>query len=397
MRKTLSDRGVAALKPRPKRYAYPDPEQRGLYVRVQSSGAKSFAAIALDPNGKQVWATIGPTDVFSISDARERAREAIRRIRDGLPAFEAPPAKLETVAQIAEKWLTRHVHAKGLRSAAHITRILNKQILPRWKGRAFIDIRRSDVAELLDELEDNHGPRAADYCLAIVRGIANWYAARHDTYVPPLVRGMRRTNPKERERERVLADDELRAVWKLAETSGVFGDFVLLALLTAQRREKIATMQWEDIDEDGTWRIPTEQRQKRVPHALPLSPLALEIIRARPRLAENPFVLSGRANGHFNAFSRSKKKFDSRLLGMARWTVHDLRRTARSLMSRAGVSSDHAERVLGHALRGVEGIYDRHHYRAEKADALRRLAALIDGILHSRDNVTTMARSSGRR
>jgi integrase len=83
---------------------------------------------------------------------------------------------------------------------------------------------------------------------------------------------------------------------------------------------------------------------------------------------------------------------------MPRWTLHDLRRTARSLMARAGVRPDVAERVMGHVIVGVEGVYDRHSYRDEKADALQRLAALIDSIVHPRDNVVTMAKGrTGRR
>ena len=60
MRKTLSDKGVAALKVRPQRYAYPDPELRGHYVRVQPSGAKAFVTVARSPAGKQVWTHVGP-------------------------------------------------------------------------------------------------------------------------------------------------------------------------------------------------------------------------------------------------------------------------------------------------------------------------------------------------
>ena len=163
MRRTLTDKGVVALKPRAARYSYPDPEQRGLYVRIQPSGAKSFVAVTLDPHGKQIWATLGPTDVLPISDARERAREAIRRVRDGLAPFEAPPNKPETFEDIAEQWLKRHVQANGLRSHAELTRLLRVHVYPAWKGRALRDIRRSDVAALLDEVEDDHGARQADY------------------------------------------------------------------------------------------------------------------------------------------------------------------------------------------------------------------------------------------
>ena len=259
------------------------------------------------------------------------------------------------------------------------------------EGRALRDIRRSDVAALLDEIEDDHGARQADYVLAITRQIANWYATRHDDYVPPFIKGMRRTNPKSRARSRILADDELRLVWKAAESSDTFGVLVRLLLLTAQRREKVAAMRWQDIAIDGTWRIPIEAREKGAPGELVLPPMAINIIRGRHRIGDNEFVLAGRGDSHINGFSKAKRALDAKLpKNMRGWTLHDLRRTARSLMSRAGVPNDHAERTLGHARAGVEGVYDRHHYRDEIANALGRLSRLIDGIVHPRDNVTPM-------
>jgi hypothetical protein len=73
-RKTLSDLGVQNLKPRSARYVIPDSELGGHYVRVMPTGSKSFVALARDPNGKQVWATIGATDLYEIDKSRERAR-----------------------------------------------------------------------------------------------------------------------------------------------------------------------------------------------------------------------------------------------------------------------------------------------------------------------------------
>ena len=393
MRKTLSDKGVATLKRRAARYAFPDPEMRGHYVRVQPSGAKSFVAVTLDPYGKQVWATIGSTDVLTIAEAREKARIAINRIKEGKPAFEAPPSKPASFQDIAAQWLKRHVHANKLRSEGELTRLLHAHVYSAWKDRAFLGIRRSDVAALLDDVEDNHGARQADYVLAIVRGVMNWFATRHDNYVPPIVKGMRRTNPKERARARILDDDEIRAVWKAAEANGTFGALVRLLLLTAQRREKVVSMQWPDISEGGTWTIAAAAREKGTAGELVLPELALAIIHAQPRLGDNPFVLAGRGNGHINSFSKAKRELEARLPGdMRQWQLHDLRRSARSLMSRAGVQPDIAERVLGHVQQGVKGTYDRHQYATEKADALARLAALVDAILHSRENVLPMKR-----
>ena len=386
-RKTLTDKMVAKLKPGPKRRTVPDPELRGHYVRVTPSGAKSYVAVARDPGGKQIWATIGGADVLKIDKARGRARAAIQRIKDGLDPFEVPSPKLDSFKVVAENYVKRHVRANKLRSQYEIERILQKYIYPAWSDRKFEAIRRGDVTTLLDAVQDANGPRQADYVLAVVRGIMNWHASRSDDYISPIARGMRRTDPKNRKRARILDDGELRAVWKIAEGNGTFGAILRLAVLTAQRREKVATLKWDDVSVDGIWTIPAEDREKGSGGALVLPDVALDIIRAQKRIGDNPYVFAGRGEGHFKGFSPCKRAFDEKVTKaldgkvLERWTVHDLRRTARSLMARAGVRPDIAERVMGHAIEGVEGVYDRHSYRAEKADALNKLAGLIALIL----------------
>jgi integrase len=392
VRKTLSDKGVAALKPRLKRYAYPDPELRGHWIRIQPSGLKSYLAVTRAPDGKQQWTTIGPTDAMPIAKAREQARSILERVRSGLPAFEP---KAETFSTVTETWLARHVDANGLRSAREIRRLLNAHVLPAWKDREFTAIRRSDVAALLDKVEDHHSARQADCVLNVVRSIMNWYATRHDDYNPPVARGMKRQ--KTASRARVLDDNEIKAVWQAAERQeGAFSAVVRMCLLTAQRSRKVAAMKWADV-EDGVWTAPKEPREKDTGGALALPDTALSIIAAQPRLASNPHVFAARGGGGpFRGFGSSKAALDAKLPeGMPSWTVHDLRRTARSLMSRAGVLSEHAERVMGHAIGGLEQIYDRHSYFDEKADALRRLAALIDDIIYPRPGEVVPLRGRG--
>jgi integrase len=191
-------------------------------------------------------------------------------------------------------------------------------------------------------------------------------------------------------RARILDDAELRMIWKQAEANGQFGAIIRLLLLTGQRREKVATIKWADLA-DGIWTIATAEREKGNAGSLALPTQALTIIEAQPRIGENPFVFAGRGSGCYD-ISQSKRPFDAKLPKMPHWTLHDLRRTARSLMSRAGVRPDIAERVMGHAIVGVEGVYDRHSYREEKADALRKLAALIDGIVDPRANIHKLKR-----
>jgi integrase len=377
-RRRLKDSQVLALKVRASRYAVPDPELVGHYVRVHSSGAKSYVAVTRDPFNKQIWTTIGPTDHLTIEQAREQARAIIARVKAGKPAIEPPPPAPDAFAAVAQNWIKRHVTAKGLRTRAEIERCLARYVLPHWRDRPFTEIKRVDVAKLLDHIEDNSGPRQADAVLTIIRSIANWHSTRDDTYVTPIVKGMKRSSNSVR--KRVLDDSELRLVWEAAEQSGQFGSLVQLALLTGQRLDKLLTMRWSAISSEGVWTVPSGDREKGTGGELVLPELAQAVLRRQPRILGTDLVFPpARGNGQMSA-SVGKKKLDDALPPMPRWTNHDMRRTARSLMSRAGVRPDISERVLGHTIKGVEGIYDQHAYTQEKADALRKLAALIGEI-----------------
>ena len=218
MRKSLSDHAVKALKPRPKRYAVADPEMRGHWIRIQPPGTKSYAAVARDPDGKQTWTTIGATDAMPIAKAREEARSILARVRVGLPAVEP---KAETFAGVVANWLKRHVEARGVITAKNIRYLLDARVLPVWKDRPFVSIRRSDFTALLDQVEDRHGAPTADKVHKIVRSIMIWHASRTDDYNPPIARGMAREEIKPR--ARTLNDDEIAAFWTAAASLGTYG------------------------------------------------------------------------------------------------------------------------------------------------------------------------------
>ena len=372
-RKTLTDEGVSKLPAQSS--AHPDPELAGHYIRVRQAGRRVFCVVARNPNGKQVWETLGDTATLNIAEAREKAREAIKAIKTG--ANRDGP---ETFEVVAVEWVKRHVEKNGLISAPDIKSYLNRILIPAWSGREFESIKRSDIAKVMDKVEDESGTIAADYVLSVIRGICVWYATRHDDYASPIIRGMRRSNPTASARARILDDDELRKLWRAAEANGVFGSFVRVALLTGQRREKVLSIRWDDI-KDGEWIIRSTAREKNTAGSLVLPQAALDIINAQPRFASNPHVFAGAGGSYIGSVGDRKKAFDTQA-GLSGWTVHDLRRTARSLMSRAGVRSDIAERVLGHAIAGVAGTYDRHSYREEKAHALTSLSALIEKIVN---------------
>src|SRR5215831_9729172 len=394
MPRKMSDKGVAKLKQRRKRYAKPDPELRGHWIRIQPSGSKSFWTVARDPKQKQVWTYVGPCDAMTIEEARAKARGMLTRVRAGLPAIEA---KGETFDTVIADWRKRYVESKKLRTGDKMLSLINRHISTELRARVFTEIHREDVTALLDKVQDENGAPVADKVLTVIGSIMSWYATRHRSYVPPLVKGMRRTDPKKKERDRILSDDELRLVWNLAGQQRTYGALIRMLLLSAQRLDKVLTMKWEDVDADDVWTIPTAPREKENIGKVRLPPGARAILDALPRFDSNPYFFAGRGQRHMSASGLFKAKFDAKLPSdMPDWRLHDLRRTARSLMSRAKVSSKDAERVMGHSLPGVEGTYDRYAYFDEKSEALQRLADLIDGIVHPRENIVPMTKGRMR-
>ena len=177
-------------------------------------------------------------------------------------------------------------------------------------------------------------------------------------------------------------------MWEAAN-GGSFGALLKLLLLTGQRRDKVAAMRWQDI-RNGVWTIPTAKRGKGNGGSLELPPLALAIIDSQPRFASSPYECARRTRQrHGYRLQQPKKALDATVT-LPAWDLHDLRRTARSLMARAGVRPDVAERVLGHKIGGVEGVYNRHEYQQEKAHALNALAGLIETILNPKSNIVAL-------
>ncbi len=400
-------RGLAPAKPG-SRYEIADARMPGFRVRVSDmerhdgrAGSVSFILYArFPPSTRPTRRTIGAYPTMSLADAREQARrwkDAIDRGLDPRPVSIPPLAGDEnsgqqlackTFGQVADKFLTKYV--VKLRSHQEYRSYIARNARQAWEHLPIDSIRRRDVALLLDAVEQRSGPVAADKLLAILSKLFNWWATREDSFASPIVRGMARTSPRARVRTRVLDDAEIRLVWKVASKTPVFGAFLQLALLTGQRRTKISTMRWDQITRSGEWTIPAAPREKGTGRKLQLSPLAMEILRSQPRENGNPFVFPGRdRNGKptsIAGYSDLKERFDRSVAACAgytppNWTIHGLRRTARTSLSRCKVPREISRMVLGHALPGVDGIYDQYSYWDDKADALQRLSERIEAIL----------------
>lgn len=222
-------------------------------------------------------------------------------------------------------------------------------------------------------------------------GIVNWAIDRGELEINFLAspsRGRRNTGLLRRtKRDRVLRDDEIRAVWAACAIVGPpFGELVKLLLLLGQRRKEVAGMLRSELDLDHSLRAIGSARYKTdIVHLVPLPPVAVELIRRMTKI-DDVYVFSTAPGTRFSGFSKSMERL-RQLSGIADWRLHDLRRTARTGMSRlknaAGqrVGSDVAERVLGHVIGGVRGIYDRYEYLDEKREALDLWAARLGEIV----------------
>lgn len=401
----------------------------GFGVRVTASDNRSFVWFHR-VNGKKHLETIGTwrgspgggtlSVLEAIDDCNKRTKEIAagvdkhgnkvdtrpdrtRRMQDGDKATGL------TVSGMLDKFSTRYVEKEArLRSADQIKDVFERLVKPAIGKLGIYDIRRSHVVDMLDDIADENGPVMADRTLAYARKAFNWYATRDDDFTPPIVKGMARSKGKERARKRVLADDELRDLWAALDTiedPACYPFYIKTLLLTATRRTEAARMNTSELDGD-VWVIPAARYKTKLDHVIPLSETARELIRAAPtpKVSKKARFVFSTTEGEvpFSGYSKAKAALDKVIADvrkkagrepMPNWTLHDLRRTARSLMSRAKVPTDHAERAIGHVIGGVRETYDRHEYFQEKSDAFEALAAMVSNILNPGSNVVTLRKA----
>jgi integrase len=179
-------------------------------------------------------------------------------------------------------------------------------------------------------------------------------------------------------RQRILTEDEIKSVWHAASDAGMFGVLVKLLLATAQRRDDWAEAEWSELSGfDGDYpllTVPAERCKVGRTHEVPLSPLAVTLLRSLPRFSGSDWIFTINGTHPISSFTRFKRKLD-KASGVTGWTLHDLRRTGRTLMANLEVADETAERVLGHSLGGLMATYNVSRHRKQKMAALVALEA----------------------
>lgn len=398
MAKGFTDIAIRNLKAGTQRQEIPDAGAKGLYLVVQPSGKKSFA-VRYRANGVPRKLTLPKG--CTLAAARKLAADALLAVEQGHdPAItkrevraKAEAANAATVQALCEAYFKRE--SGKLRTAHERQLVLQRLVYPEIGKIPLADLKRSDVVEMLDKIEDKNGTKMSDLVLAFIRRIFRWHESRTDDFVSPIVSSMVRYDAAANRGTRVLTDDEIRKLWAATEpkenVSEPFHALVRFLLLTGARRSEANEMPRAEV-KNGVWTLPPERNKIKAELTRPLSQAAQRVLATVPVVegVTLAFSLTGRVL-HLTKPTEALRQ----AIGAADIRLHDLRRSTRTLLSRAGVSADIAEWCLGHALPGIRGTYDKHTYIPEMLQAYEALATLIDNIVNDRgDRVVPIRRKA---
>ena len=406
-------------------------------------GKPEYVKLGRYPDGQYVYPYKDDSgkDIVIHCDDLTKVRAAASDIRNRAKLLGIDPRRpvaSDVFADVVKDFIELYAKPNN-RSWKETERIFNTYVLPEWGNKKIGDIKRKKhIMVLLDQIAAkkltgtgaNKGRKlggivTADAVLTQLAVLFNWHATRDENFASPLVKKMGgRAKPiKVRARKRNLSDAELRVMWPILGELGVYGAAVKCMLLTAQRARKVAVMRRADVKDYLV--IPSHQKgddiipEQRIANAwdptreddpenkkvsvVPLSRMARDIIDAVPVIdavngKDYVFSLDGRQP--INSWSKNKMKLDElmrealmreALPEMLAWQLRDLRRTARTLLSRAGIQTEIAERCLGHASDPIQETYDRYEYVPEKREAFDKLAAWVERIVNPPEGSNVVA------
>lgn len=426
----LTDRALRSLKAT-------DSEQHindggGLYVRVRpqsKGGGKSFR-FRYRIDNKPRWVTLTATTLADARKERDAFKAQVKRgidpgtekwlekerQRQAQLAEQAELARqqaLITVRDLFERWAATDLQNRK-DSGKEIRRMFEKDVLPVIGGLAVADVRKSHITEITDALLLRGVNRMAKLILALVRQMFRFAVDRDIIEFDPTASIRKaKIGGKSVERDRVLSDDEIRALFRqlpdarlMPSTECAIG----IMLSTCCRVGELSKARWEHIDfTTKTWLIPDEHSKNGKPHTIYLSDFALaQFERLAQYRDSNVWLFTDRTGTTHvcdksiskqvndrqtdrNLSKRSAYKDALRLTG-GKWTPHDLRRTGATIMGNLGILPDVIEKCLNHTEQNkMKRVYQRQELKAEQAEAWRKLGERLALLIRSdADNVVIL-------
>jgi len=389
-----------------------DTELKGFGVKVTPAGAKIYI-VQYRLGGRATKTkryTIGNHGGWKPEAAREEAEEIIRMVDKGIDPHrrkvDQQRKQTETdFEHVVREFIEKYAKPRN-RSWREVERLFNHDIIPAFKGRSLLDITRADIITLLDTVAER-APVLANYLFATLRKLYNWSIERGIVDVSPLS-GMRTPSIVE-PRDRVLTDSEIKLIWNASDRLGwPFAPWAKLLILTGQRSGEVAAMRWSDIDmKEKIWTIPGTIAKNGNTHAVPLSGMAVELLKLIPKITPKGLVFTTTRTTPVSGFSRAKERLDNAILTTLReqaieqnekpekvkplpeWRWHDLRRTAATGMASLRFPPHIVEAVLNHksgTVSGVAAVYNRFDYAKEKRDALEAWSNKVQSIVSGGDD-----------
>jgi integrase len=422
VRRDFTDRFLRSIRPAApgKRPIIYDAQVAGFGIRVDDRSCENnigaFVLVTRFPGSPNATPRrIGDYPGTSLAKGRAIAREWREDIDRGVdPKAKAAEQRLEDERRRAETFAATFEqyaedHLSTLRTGNAVRKAIENHVLPHWGNRPVSDIRRKDGNELLRNLRRD-APIGANRVRAYLVTFGGWLVDQDVIEASPFA-ALKRPS-KENQRDRVLSEPEIRAIWTACGKSeiGAFGRAFKFMLATGQRRSEVGNLTWREIDlRQKLWTLPRERAKADRRHEIPLSALALSILEDCPRLGD--FVFSATGARPVAAWSKPKRNLDRLAceklkleLGddapaaIAEWHLHDLRRSCATYLAKLRVDRITISKILNHAEREVTSIYDRHSYDAEKRQAMdawgARLAAIVDG--RDGGNVVSLSPRRGR-
>ncbi|NFV81300.1 tyrosine-type recombinase/integrase [Magnetospirillum aberrantis] len=396
MKRQLTDRTIQSIKPPMSGVVeVTDAAVTGLQIRVTANGVRSWA-LRYRIDGKHRRMALGEyrpeaPDHISLEAARRVALDALALAKNGTdPAAAATTTEATTASttvRVAAERFIRAQRRKGLRSVGEQERLLDLHVLPEIGDMPIGAVERRHVYVLLEKLRDGGFGAQVNRVLTQTKTFLNWAVEAGEIAANPAA-VIKRMVP-EKPRERVLSGDEVAKVILAADGVGYpVAPLVRLLLLTGQRREEVTQARWSEFDlENGYWTIPAERTKAKREHRLPLPKAVVDMLNQLPRFTsdgteDRGYVFSARGGRKpYAGWRRAAQNLQTKAALSAPWTIHDLRRTAASMMGEAGADEAIISRVLNHSPRsrmGITATYERSRRDEAMRSALESVAYSLE-------------------